>query len=100
MLELIGEQQAGMPLLMNPRSGHSRDAQDVGEAVRTHVHQWQTTDGMTSLVADSALSSAANRQTLAQTHIKWSTRVPATVHAAQTVRAQADPQALASLTAG
>jgi hypothetical protein len=100
MLELIVEPQAGMPLLMHPRSGHSRAAQDVGEAVRTHVHQWHTTDGMTSLVAARALSSAANRPTLAQTHIKWSTRVPATVNAAQPVRAQADPQVLASLTAG
>ena len=51
-------------------------------------------------MADSALYSEANLQKLAQTHIKWITRVPATVPAAQSVLAQADPQALASLTAG
>jgi transposase len=55
---------------------------------------------MTYLVADSALYSEANLQKLAQIHMKWITRVPATVNAAQTVLAQADPQALASLTAG
>ena len=49
---------------------------------------------MTDVVADGALSSEANRQKLAQTHLKWSTRVPATVSAAQAVLAQANPQAL------
>jgi transposase len=100
MLELIVEHQAGIPILMKPLSGNSRDAQDFGEAIRTHVHQLQTTHGMTDLVADSALYSEANLQTLAQTHMKWITRVPATVNAAQTVLAQADPPALASLKAG
>jgi transposase len=99
MVELIVAHQAGIPILMKPRSGNSRDVQDFGEAVRTHVPQLQTTYGLTSLVADSALYRAANLQKLAQTHMKWITRVPATVNAAQTILAQADPQALASLTA-
>ena len=94
------EPQAGIPLLMKPLSGHSSDAQDFGEAVRAHVQQWHITYGLTYLVADSALYSAANLQKLAQTHIKWITRVPATVSTAQAVLAQADPQLLASLTAG
>jgi transposase len=38
MLELMVEPQAGMPIWMQPRSGHSRDAHDFGEAVRVHVH--------------------------------------------------------------
>ena len=100
MLELIVEHQAGIPILMKPLSGNSSDAQHFGEVVRTHVQQLQTTYGMTYLVADSALYSEANLQKLAQTHIKWITRVPATVNAAQSVLAQADPQALASLTVG
>jgi transposase len=49
---------------------------------------------MTYVVADGALDSAANLQKLAQTHLKWITRVPATVSAAQAVLAQANPQAL------
>jgi len=55
---------------------------------------------MTSLVADGALYSAANRQKLAQTHLQWITRVPATVGAAQAVLAQANPQARTMLHAG
>jgi hypothetical protein len=40
---------------MKPLRGHSREAQDVGEAVRAHVQPLHTTDGLTYLVADSAL---------------------------------------------
>jgi transposase len=100
ILELMVEHQAGIPLLMTPLSGNSSDAQDVGEAIRAHLQQLHTTDGLTYLVADRALYSDANLQKLAQTHMKWMTRVPTTVSAAQAILAQADPQSLASLTAG
>src|SRR5918992_990740 len=85
MLELIVEHQAGIPLLMKPLSGNSSDAHEFGEVVGAHVQQLQTTYGTTYLVADSALYSEANLQKLAQTHIKWITRVPATVNEAQAV---------------
>jgi transposase len=39
MLELMVERHAGIPIVMKPLSGNSRDAQDGGEAVRAHVHQ-------------------------------------------------------------
>jgi transposase len=100
MLELIVEHQAGIPILMQPLSGNSSDAQDFGEVMGTHVRQLQTTYGLTSLVADSALYSEANLQKLARTHVKWITRVPATVNEAQAVLDRVDPQALASLTEG
>jgi transposase len=100
MLELMVEHQAGIPILMKPLSGNSSEAQDFGAAVRAHVYQLPTTYGMTYLVADSALYSEANFQKLAQTHMKWITRVPATVSAAQAVLAQANPQVLASLKEG
>ncbi len=96
MLERMVDHHAGIPILMKPLSGNSRDAQDVGEAVRAHMHQLQTTYSMTYLVADSALYREANLQKLAQTHMKWITRVPATLSAAQAALAQAHPQVLAS----
>jgi transposase len=43
MLERMVEHQAGIPILMNPLSGKSRDAHDFGEAVRAPMHQLQTT---------------------------------------------------------
>lgn len=97
MLELIVEHQAGIPVLMQPLSGNSSDAQDFGEVIHSHVQQLHLTYGATYLVADSALYSAANLQQLAQTSMKWITRVPATVSDAQAVLAQADPQAMAVL---
>jgi transposase len=100
MLELMVEHQAGIPLLMQPLSGNSSDTQGFGEAVRLHVQQLQTTYGLTYLVADSALYSEANLEKLAQTQMKWITRVPATLREAQAALAQADPQAMGSLKEG
>jgi transposase len=99
MLELIVEPQAGIPVLMKPLSGTSSDAHDFGEVIRAHVHQWHLTYGMTSVVADSALYREANLQQLAQTPMKWITRVPATFSDAQAALAHVDPQAMAALTA-
>jgi transposase len=100
MLELIVEHQAGIPLLMQPLSGNSSDTQTFGRAIRTHIEQLHTTYGATYLVADSALYSEDNLAKLAQTAIKWITRVPATLSDAQVALAHADPQAMAPLQEG
>ena len=55
MLELIVEHQAGIPVLMKPLSGNSSDVQEFGQVVREPIAPLQTTYGITSLVADSAL---------------------------------------------
>jgi transposase len=55
MLELIVEHQAGIPVLMKPLSGNSRDAPEFGQVIKDHIAQLHTTYGTTYLVADSAL---------------------------------------------
>jgi transposase len=100
MLDLIVEHQAGIPVLMKPLNGNSSDAHDFGQIITDHMAQLQTTYGTTFLVADSALYSAENLQKLAETRLKWITRVPATLREAQAVLAQADPQTMAPLTQG
>ena len=100
MLELMVEHQAGIPLLMRPLSGNSSDPQGFGEAVRLHVNQLHTTYGLTYLVADSALYSEANLAKLAQTQMKWITRVPATLRDAQAALAQAEPPTMVALQEG
>jgi transposase len=100
MLELIVEHQAGIPVLMKPLSGNSSDPQEFGQVIQAHVNQLQTTYGATYLVADSALYSEGNLDTLAQTALKWITRVPATVRDAQVALAQADPSVMAPLQEG
>jgi transposase len=100
MLDLIGENQAGIPVLMKPLSGNSSDAHDFGQIITDPMTQLQLTYGTTWLVADSALYSAENLQKLAETRLKWITRVPATLREAQAVLAQADPQTMTPLTEG
>jgi transposase len=68
--------------------------------IRAHIDQLHTTYGATYLVADSALYSEDNLDKLAQTAIKWITRVPATLSEAQAALAQAAPQAMAALQEG
>ena len=94
------EPQAGMPVLMKPLSGNSSDAKDFGEVVRAHIDQLHTTYGTTYLVADSALYSADNLQKLAQTRMKWITRVPGTLSEAQEVCTHANPARMTPLGAG
>jgi transposase len=100
MLELVVEHQAGIPVLMQPLSGNSSDAQEFGQVIKEHIAQLQTTYGLTYLVADSALYNADNLQKFAETRLKWITRVPATLQEAQQALAQADPQSMTPLTEG
>jgi transposase len=100
MLELIVEHQAGMPVLMQPLSGHTSDAKTCGPVVKEDVTQLQTTDGTTCLVADSALYHEDNLQHLAETTVKWMTRVPATLGEAHAALAQAAPSTMPLLTEG
>jgi transposase len=100
MLDLIVEHQAGIPVLMKPLNGNSSDAHDFGQIITNHLAQLQTTYGTTFLVAASALYSAENLQKLAETRLKWITRVPATLREAQAVLAPADPQTMAPLMEG
>jgi transposase len=100
MLALRGEHHAGIPVLMTPLSGTTRDARDVGPVVTAPMRQLQTTDGTTCLVADSARSSEENLQKLADTGVTWITRVPATVTEAQTALEQVPLDAMVPLKEG
>jgi len=99
-LALLVEHQAGIPVLMQPLSGNSSDPQAFGQMIQAYINQLQTTDGATYLVADSALYSEANLETLAHTALQWITRVPATVRDAQVALAHADPSVMAPLQEG
>jgi transposase len=100
MLELIVEHQAGMPVLMPPRSGNRSDAKEFGQVIKESMAPLQTTSGPPYLVAESALYSEDNLQKLAATKVKWMTRVPATWSGAQPVLAQATPQTMTALPEG
>jgi transposase len=96
----VVEHQAGIPLLLQPLRGNRRDGTVFGQVVSDHMAQLHPTANPPYLVADSALSSAENLHKLAETSLTWITRVPATLHEAHAVLAQADPQTMAPLTEG
>lgn len=100
MLELVVEHQAGIPVLMKPLSGNSHDGKAFGQVVSDHIAQLQSTYSPTYLVADSALYNAENLHKLAETSLKWITRVPATLTEAQEVLAQAQPATMTLLPDG
>jgi len=100
ILELIVEHQAGIPLLMKPLSGNRQDSREFGEVIERHIDQLQATYGATYVVADCALYSEENLEKLAQTQMKWITRVPATLKEAQVALQQADLQAMKPLKEG
>lgn len=100
MLDLIVEHQAGIPLLMQPLSGNTSDANDFGDMVTAHIARLHTTYGTSYLVADSALYSEGNLQKLAHTGSRWSTRVPATLTEAQNALVQATPTTMLPLREG
>jgi transposase len=55
MLDLLVAHQAGIPVLMKPLRGNSRDAPDFGQLLDDPVAPWPLPYGTTFLVADSAL---------------------------------------------
>jgi transposase len=83
MLNLIIENRAGLPLLMQPLSGNSNDTASFGRLIEAHIDQLSTTHQVAYWVADSALYSAANLQLLSAHRGQWITRVPETVKLAQ-----------------
>ncbi len=57
-LQLIVENQAGIPLVMQALSGNSSDKKSFSEAINTHVRQLQVDLGIEYLIGDSALYTA------------------------------------------
>jgi hypothetical protein len=74
---LMVEPQAGLPRLLPPLRGNSREPHPVGPVSRAHVEPGHTTSGATDVVADSALDRADHLDQLAHPTIPWRTRVPA-----------------------
>ena len=75
-------------------------AKRSARGVSDHIAQLHTTSNPTYLVADSALYTTDNLHKLANTCIKWITRVPATLTEVQEVLAQAHPENMPPLQKG
>jgi Domain of unknown function (DUF4277) len=94
LLDLRVAHHAGLPIWRQPLRGNRREVTDVGPIGPAPSSQLSTTDGTTDLVADRARSRDDHLQQLAEPPRHWMTRVPATVHAAQTALAQVLPETM------
>ena len=77
-LNLIVENSAGIPLFMETLSGNSSDKQSLAKSIESFTKSLQSAPNPLCWVADSALYSAENIQSLSQTGL-WLTRVPETI---------------------
>lgn len=77
VLQLITEQQAGIPLWMEALSGNNSDKESFRQTLNAHLEHLQSSVGLSLIVADSALYSAKTIQGLGE--FPWITRVPETV---------------------
>jgi transposase len=85
VLDLIVEQQAGVPLLMEPLSGNSSDQDDFPKLIEAHLGQLELAygGGIDYVVADCALYNAEHLQKLDVQGTKFITRVPETISEAK-----------------
>jgi transposase len=96
-LQLIVDQQAGIPLLMKPLSGNSDDKTEFRHTLNAYLSQLQTTYPESCWIADSALYTAETLPLLSNT---WLTRVPATLKTAQLLLQAVDPAQMLPLGEG
>lgn len=84
VLNLIVENQAGIPLHMEALDGNSSDKTSFRETIAAYVSQLQSITGFTYVVMDSA---GYTEKTIAEhsRHIKWISRVPETLNACKTL---------------
>lgn len=76
-LELIVENQAGIPILMQSLDGNQSDKTSFTNTISNHIGQLQTDIGIHYLIGDSALYTPASIQKM--NDILWITRVPETL---------------------
>jgi transposase len=80
ILQLLVENQAGIPVLMKPMDGNSEDKTGFQNTIETHINQLSQAPPLKYLLSDSALDTEKTLQTLAQNPtLHWITRVPETI---------------------
>jgi transposase len=77
VLQLITDNQAGIPLWMEALSGNSNDKESFRQTLNAHLEQLHEGVGLSLIVADSALYTAETLQDLGG--FPWITRVPETI---------------------
>jgi len=83
VLQLITENQAGIPIRMAALSGNTSDQTSFRETISNHVEQMRVEVGLQYIIADSALYSEATLRKFGK--FCWISRVPSTITIAREV---------------
>jgi transposase len=100
VLNLITENQAGIPLYMQACSGNANDTATFKQLVKSHISSLKAAYHNTYLIADAALYSEATIQTLAEQGQLFITRVPQKLTEAKAILAQAHTVSWTALAEG
>ncbi len=96
-LELIVENEAGLPLMMRSLSGNTSDKTAFNQFVENYLKQFQPVKNILYLVADSAFYTADNLLAAKDKNQKWITRVPETLKDAKEVIAEAESEKMVKI---
>lgn len=100
VLNLITENQAGIPLYMQACSGNANDMETFKKTVKAHVKSLKAAYQNTYLIGDAALYTQETIQTLAEQGQLFITRVPQTLSEAKALIAQSHSVSWTALEGG
>ncbi|MFV0449075.1 MAG: IS1634 family transposase [Vibrio sp.] len=94
VLELICENQAGLPVYMQTLSGNANGVKAFSEVTKRHIHCLKATQNSRYFIADAALYTEEGIQSLDEQKQKFITRVPMTIASAKQALLALEPEQL------
>ncbi|WP_282249841.1 IS1634 family transposase [Vibrio campbellii] len=94
VLELICENQAGIPVYMQALSGNTNDAKAFAEVTKRHIHCLKAAQNSRYFIADAALYTEESISSLDEQKQKFITRVPMTINLAKQALLDLRPEQL------
>ncbi|WP_217524752.1 IS1634-like element ISSpu7 family transposase [Vibrio metschnikovii] len=97
VLELICENQAGIPVYMQALSGNTNDAKAFAEVTKRHIHCLKAAQNSRYFIADAALYTEESISSLDEQNQKFITRVPMTIKLAKQALLALEPEQLSAI---
>ncbi|MCP4279540.1 MAG: IS1634 family transposase [Alteromonas sp.] len=97
VLELICENQAGLPVYMQALSGNTNDAKAFSEVTKKHIHCLKAAQNSRYFIADAALYTEDSIRSLDEQQQKFITRVPMTIKSAKEALLALKPEHLSTI---
>jgi len=100
VLKLITENQASLPMMMQPLNGNSNDKVTFEHSIHSHIAQLKAAHGLTLMVSDSAGYTRASLEAYQQQGVNWIMSVPSTLKEAKEQLADVDVTTMRNLVEG